>query len=271
METDFLQLRGKTILVTGVANRRSIAWSVAKVLEEAGARLVFLFRSPELRDKNLALLGKENAETCVCDVEDEAQVAGLAPWAAENSLVFDGILHSIAFANYSEGIRPFHEVKKRDFLQAMDISCFSLAALCNALKANLAENASIVTLSISSTKMAAESYGYMGPVKAALDSSVVFLAKSLTSQVSPHIRVNAVGASPLKTSASAGIPGYIDAYLFAEKATLRHQALETSEAANVAAFLLSPRSSGINAQTIVVDAGMSCNYFDSDIIHTQQL
>ena len=119
--------------------------------------------------------------------------------------------------------------------------------------------------------MAAESYGYMGPVKAALDSSVVFLAKSLTSQVSPHIRVNAVGASPLKTSASAGIPGYIDAYLFAEKATLRHQALETSEAANVAAFLLSPRSSGINAQTIVVDAGMSCNYFDSDIIHTQQL
>ena len=139
--------------------------------------------------------------------------------------------------------------------------------VCNALKDHLAPDASIVTMSISSTKMAAESYGYMGPVKAALDSSVVFLAKSLTSTVSPEIRVNAIGASPLKTSASAGIPGYVDAYLYAEKATLRHRALETPEAANVAAFLLSRRSSGINAQTLVVDAGMACNYFDSTIIH----
>ena len=152
-------------------------------------------------------------------------------------------------------------------MAALDVSCFSLVALCDALKGLFSPEASVVAMSISTTRMASESYGYMGPIKAALDSSVVFLAKSLSANVSPRIRVNAVGASPLKTSASAGIPGYVDAYLYAEQATLRHQAVQTAEVANAIAFLLSDRSSGINAQTLVVDAGMSCNYFDNQLIH----
>ena len=181
----------------------------------------------------------------------------------------DGLVHSLAFANYSEGFQPFHDIPRQDFLQAMDISCYSLVRVCHHLKGMFAPDASIVTMSISSTRMASESYGYMGPVKAALDSSVVFLAKSLAANVSPDIRVNAVGASPLKTSASAGIPGYVDSYLYAEKATLRHRALTTAEAANVVAFLLSPRSGGLTAQTVIVDAGMSCNYFNDKLIHHQ--
>lgn len=265
---DFLNLEGKRILILGVANRRSIAWNVAKALLEAGARPLYVFKDQTLLEKNRPLIG-DDAPAAVCDVEKEDDLLTLRNFVASNAPTLDGILHSIAFANYSEGLKPFHQVKKADFLQAMDISCFSLMNVCNALKDFLAPDASIVTMSISSTKMAAESYGYMGPVKAALDSSVVFLAKSLSATVSPEIRVNAIGASPLKTSASAGIPGYVDAYFFAEKATLRHRALETAEAANVAAFLLSRRSSGINAQTIVVDAGMACNYFDSTIIHPQ--
>mgnify|MGYP000160611556 CR=1 FL=1 len=112
--------------------------------------------------------------------------------------------------------------------------------------------------------MAAENYGYMGPIKAALDSSVVFLAKSFSK--TSKVRVNAVAAGLLKTSASAGIPGYVDSYLYAERATLRKKALETGEVADVATYLLSPRSSGINAQRIVVDAGMGVNYFDAEIV-----
>jgi enoyl-[acyl-carrier protein] reductase I len=112
--------------------------------------------------------------------------------------------------------------------------------------------------------MASENYGFMAPVKAALDSSVVFLAKSF-SQFS-RVRFNAVAPGLLRTSASAGIPGYVDAYLYAEQATLRKAALQTSEVANVAAFLLSPRSSGMNAQHLVVDAGMSVNYFDRELV-----
>jgi enoyl-[acyl-carrier protein] reductase I len=112
--------------------------------------------------------------------------------------------------------------------------------------------------------MAAENYGYMAPVKAALDSTVAFLAKSFSAF--SNVRFNAVCPGLLKTSASAGIPGYVDSYLFAEQATLRRQAVQTDEVANVAAFLLSPRSSGVNAQGIVIDAGMSINYFDKRIV-----
>jgi len=112
--------------------------------------------------------------------------------------------------------------------------------------------------------MAAENYGYMAPIKAALDSSVCFLAKSF-SQFS-KIRFNAVCPGLLKTSASAGIPGYVDSYLFAEKATLRKQAVQTEEVAATIAFLLSPRSSGINAQGLVIDAGMGVNYFDNALV-----
>jgi enoyl-[acyl-carrier protein] reductase I len=104
----------------------------------------------------------------------------------------------------------------------------------------------------------------MAPIKAALDSSLAFLAKSF-SRFS-QVRFNAVSPSLLKTSASAGIPGYLDSYLYAEQVIPRKEAVETQEAANVAVFLLSPRSSGINAQSLVVDAGMSINYFDADVI-----
>ena len=116
--------------------------------------------------------------------------------------------------------------------------------------------------------MAAENYGYMAPVKAALDSSVCFLAKTFSKF--SKVRFNAVNPGLLKTSASAGIPGYIDSFLHAEKATLRKEAVQTEEVANTIAFLLSPRSSGINAQRIVIDAGMEINYFDEEIIREKQ-
>ncbi len=263
---DFLQLEGKWILVAGVANRRSIAWHVAQGLREAGAHVLYLFRNQELLEKNRSLIGPE-ALAFPCDLEHPEELPAMAQWVAGHTSRLDGILHSVAFANYSQGLLPFHQIPREDFLQALDISCLSLPRMCHALQALLAPDASIVTMSISSTRMAAESYGYMGPVKAALDSTVVFLAKSLTHSLSPEIRVNAVGAAPLKTSASAGIPGYVDAYLFAEKATMRHRALETREAADTALFLLSPRASGINAQTLVVDAGMGANFFDDTILH----
>ena len=115
--------------------------------------------------------------------------------------------------------------------------------------------------------MAVESYGYMAPAKAALDSSLAFLAKSF-SRFS-EVRFNAVSAGLLKTSASAGIPGYVDHYMFAEQVTPRKRGLSTEEVANTAVFLLSDRASGINAQRIVVDAGMETNYFDAAVVkHT---
>jgi enoyl-[acyl-carrier protein] reductase I len=262
MPTDFLQLAGKRILVMGVANRKSVAWHISRVLIEAGAEVVYSVRSQERRQQVQALVGE--APVVVCDVEFEDQIERLARDLGERYDVIHGLVHSIAFADYEEAVKPFHETRRRDFLRAFDISCFSLVAVSNALKNRFSPDASVVTVSISTTRMASENYGYMAPIKAALDSSLAFLAKSF-SRFS-KVRFNAVSPGLLKTSASAGIPGYVDSYLYAEQATLRKEAVRTEEVANVAAFLLSPRSSGINAQRIVVDAGMSTNYFDADLV-----
>lgn len=263
----FLSLENKTILVFGVANKRSVAYHIAQIVEQEGARVVYSVRSAERRESLAKLL--EGREIHVCDVEHEYQITNLAESVRAKHSKIHGIVHSIAFANYENFSGQFHEVRKGDFLQAVDVSCYSLVAIARAFKDLLDEHASVVTISISTTQMAAESYGYMAPAKAALDSTVTFLAKSF-SRFS-KVRFNAVCAGLLKTSASAGIPNYMENYLFAEQATLRKQALTCEEVANVAAFLLSERSSGINAQGIVVDAGMGRNYFDADIVkHTTQ-
>lgn len=264
---DYLNIVGKRFIVFGLANKKSIATAITAILKEQGAEVILVVRSPE-RIKNAEKLFPD-CPAFVCDVEDEAQISrvrdeiGMAVNAGEGGCI-DGIVHSIAFANYSNGLTPFHATEKKDFLQAVDISCFSFISIANHFKDLLSYDGAMVTISISTTRMAAENYGYMAPIKAALDSSLCFLAKSF-SEFS-RVRFNAVAPSLLKTSASAGIPGYIDSYLFAEQAMLRKQALSTKEAADTAVFLLSGRSSGINCQTIVVDGGMSVNYFDQAIV-----
>jgi enoyl-[acyl-carrier protein] reductase I len=266
--SNFLQFAGKTILVLGVSNRKSIAWHVGQVLTEAGADVVYSVRNEARREKVQSLVG--NAPVLVCDVERDDQIAQLRDQVAEIRPTLHGMLHSIASADFSAltdtetGLKPFHQTPKTAFLRAVDVSCFSLMALSNAFRDLFDPDASVVTVSISTTRMAAENYGYMAPIKAALDSSLAFLAKSFSKF--SRVRFNGISPGLLKTASSAGIPGYVDAYLFAEQATLRKAAVKTEEAANAAAFLLSPRSSGINAQQLIIDAGMSVNYFDRDLI-----
>jgi enoyl-[acyl-carrier protein] reductase I len=261
-ELDFLGLAGKTFLVMGVANKKSVAYRIAQIIEQSGGKVIYSVRS-ETRKESLSKLLSDR-QVLVCDVEQQEQIESLANQLAAANVTLSGLVHSIAFADYPEGIRPFHETTRAQFLQAVDISAFSLTNVCNALKDRFANDASVVTIGISTTRMASESYGFMAPIKAALESSLAFLTKSF-SRFS-EVRFNAVAAGLLKTSASAGIPGYVDSYLYAEKVIPRGRAIETDEVANTAAFLLSPRSSGITAQSIVVDAGMSINYFDASVV-----
>lgn len=261
---DFLGLAGKKFVVFGVANKKSVAYHVAKTLEEADATVIYVVRSDD-RKKSLHKLLADK-EVHVCDVEFPEQIESVRNTIVAKHPKLDGLLHSIAFADYEGGMKPFHETGKKQFLRTVDISCFSFINLSNAFKDYFVDDASVVTISISTTRMASENYGFMAPVKAALDSSVVFLAKSFSDF--SNVRFNAVSPGLLKTSASAGIPGYVDSYLFAEQVIPRKRAVETQEAANVVCFLLSPRSSGLNAQSIVVDAGMAINYFDAGVIES---
>ena len=261
--SDFLQLGGKTILVFGVANRKSVAWHVAQSLEALGARVLYSVRSDARRKSLETLLA--GRPVYICDVEREEDVVRLAAdIAAAGHAPLHGIVHSIAFANYSDGFKTFHETQRKDFLQATAISAFSLVEIARAFKPHLARDASVVTIGISALLVTPDNYGYMGPIKAALESCTRFLAKSFSADTG--VRFNVVGAGPLKTSASAGIPGYLESYLYAEKLTFRKRNLTTQEVADAALFLLSGRSSGINGTTLVVDAGLGSNFFDKEII-----
>ena len=258
----FLDLEGKRFLVMGVANRKSVAWAVTQTLEAAGAEVIHSVRSAARLESLAKLLGDRKAYCC--DVEFPEQVEALAATVSGAHGSLDGILHSIAFANYSEGFKPFHETPRKDFLQATAISAFSLVEVAKAFKPHFKNEASVVSIGISSTDVTAENYGYMAPIKAALETASHNLAKSFSADTA--VRFNTVNAGPLKTSASAGIPGYLESYLYAEKLTYRKANLTTQEVANTAAFLLSPASSGINGQGLVVNAGMDRNYFDKEVV-----
>jgi enoyl-[acyl-carrier protein] reductase I len=244
-----------------VANKKSVAYAIGQVLTAEGARVVYAVRSRDRKESVTKLL--PGAEIHVCDVGRDEEILALSHEIGRAHPTVDGLVHSIAFLEY-DGRKPFHETSRRAFLQSIDVSCYSLIAVANAFKGHLANAASVVAVSISTTKMAAEGYSLMGPVKAALDSTICFLAKSFSAFSS--VRFNSVNPGLLKTSASAGIPGYADYYLYSERLTLRKTGVATQEVANAAAFLLSERSSGINAQGLVVDAGMAVNGFDTDIV-----
>ena len=260
---DFLGLKDKNVLLFGLANRKSVAFHVGRLLTECGANVLYSVRTAERAKSVRKLVGE--SPVYACDVEHQSQIDLLKADVERDVRALHGIVHSIAFADYSAGPLPFEKTPRGAFLQAVNVSCYSLIAIADAFRGLLDKKVgSVVTISISTTRMAAENYGYMAPVKAALDSSLCFLAKSFSQD--SEVRFNAVCPGLLKTSASAGIPGYVDSYLFAEKATLRKRAVETEEVANAVAFLLSPRSSGINAQGLILDAGMSVNYFDREIL-----
>ena len=265
---NFLQLPNKRFLVFGIANKKSVAYQIAAMLLSEEAIVDLVVRDESTAEKVQSLFPQQ--KVFVCNVENESEIVQLRHTIeaeggiAEATERYDGLVHSIAFANYGDGMKPFHETSKEAFMQALDISCFSLISICREFSGLLSKTASVVTISISTTRMASENYGFMAPIKAALDSSLAFLTKSF-SRFS-EIRFNAVAPSLLKTSASAGIPGYADSYLFAEKVIPRGRAVQTEEAAATAVFLLSPRSSGIVAQKIIVDAGMEINYFDKEVI-----
>lgn len=258
---DFLGVKDKTYFITGVANKKSVAYVSAKVLEEAGAKLIFSVQREEQLSKVEKLF--PNSELFIMDVEKEETIDQVATVLKDRGVKLSGLLHSIAFANLLDP-KPFHDTPWEDWAQADRISCFSLTSISGKFKDLFLDNASVVTISISDTL--ATSYGFLGPIKAMLDTSVAYLAKSFSNF--SQVRFNAVCAGPLKTSASAGIPGYIDNYIFAEKLTMRKQALKTQEVADTVVFLLSDRSSGINGTGIKVDAGMRANTFDQDVVKT---
>ncbi|HNV01763.1 MAG TPA: enoyl-ACP reductase [Vicinamibacterales bacterium] len=248
-------LTGRFGLVTGVANRRSIAWAIAKALARDGARLALTYQGERLLD-NVRELAAELEGPLVqpCDVTMDEQIADLYQIVGREFGGLDFLLHGTAFAPRAELSRPFLETSREGFRIALDVSVYSLIALARGAAPLMAARGggSILTLTYLGSDRVFAGYNVMGVAKAALESSVRYLADNLGPQ---HIRVNAISAGPIKTLAASGISGFggiLQAYR--ERAPLRRNT-ELEEVGEAGRFLLGPESSNITGQVLMVDSG----------------
>ena len=238
----------------GVANKRSIAWGIASAASKAGARLVLTYQSERLGE-NVRELAPALKDPLLlqCDVADDDQIASAMGRIREQVGHLDFLVHALAFAPREALDGMYADTKRDDFKVALDVSAFSLVSVSRAAVPLMqGRQSAIVTLTYLGSERVVQNYNVMGVAKAALESSVRYLANDLGPL---GIRVNAISAGPIKTLASSavgGISGMIK--LHAEKAPLR-RAVDIEEVGDAGLFLISPLSRGITGEVIYVDGG----------------
>jgi enoyl-[acyl-carrier protein] reductase I len=248
-------LEGKKALVFGVANERSIAWGVAKALHDNGAQ-VGLSYAGEILKKRVEPLAASIGSTFVeeCDVTKDEDIAAVAEKAHKAFGKIDVLVHAIAFANREELGGPYYKTSRAGFHTAMDISVYSFTALAGAFQPYLNEWASLMTMSYYGSQKAVPSYNVMGVAKAALESSVRYLARDFGPS---KIRVNAISAGPIRTLAAAGVSGFKGLYnKFAEAAPLREN-VTIEDVGGAALFLASDHAKRITGEVLYVDSGFN--------------
>jgi len=250
-----MSFAGKLGLIVGVANRRSISWGIAQALNAQGARLALTYPTERLEENVRELAEKlENPLVLPCDVSNDDQIAALATTLDQAFGGLDFIVHGAAFAQAAELSNPFVETSREGFRIALDISAYSLIGLTRACLPLMEKRGggSVVTLTFLGSDRVFPNYNVMGVAKAALESTVRYLAADLGQK---NIRVNAVSAGPIKTLAAAGISGFSTILtVYRERTPLRRN-IELSEVADAAVFLLSPASRAITGEVMMVDAG----------------
>lgn len=249
-------LEGKTGIVFGVANKRSIAWAIAKALAREGMRLAFTYQGERLKETVEELTQKEmpGVPLLPCDVTNDAEIDAVFNRVGEEFGHLDALLHSVAYAPKEDLEREFVLTSREGFRVAHDISAFSLVALTRAALPHFekAGGGSVLALTYLGATKAVEGYNVMGVAKASLEASVRYLAANLGPR---NIRVNALSAGPVNTLAARGIKGFTGMlHHHAERAPLRRN-VELDEIAKAGLFLLSPNSSGITGETMFVDCG----------------
>jgi enoyl-[acyl-carrier protein] reductase I len=249
------ELSGAHGLIIGVANKRSIAWAIAKAVSDAGARLAVTYQGERL-EENVRELAADLADPLILplDVASDEQIDGVAKRCGESFGGLDFVVHGAAFAPRDELTRPFVETSRDGFRQALDISAYSLIAVARAAVPLLEKRGggSVLTLTYLGSERVFPNYNVMGVAKAALEASVRYLAADLGAK---NIRVNAISAGPIKTLAASGIGGFSGILqVYRERSPMKRN-IETSEVADTARFLLGPGGRGISGEVLMVDAG----------------
>jgi len=246
-------LEGRVAVVFGVANKRSIAWSIAQGLHAAGAKLAVTYQNErlELEAKDL-ILSLPGAEGFMCDVSDDVQIERLFAQLKERYGKLDVLVHSVAFAPADELKGEFVSTTREGFRIAHDVSVYSLIALTRAAAPLMEDGGSIITMTYYGSTRVVPRYNVMGVAKAALECSVRYLAYDLGKR---KIRVNAISAGPIKTLAARGIADFSDMLkAHAERAPLQRN-VDVNEVGATGVFLASDASSGITGEVIYVDCG----------------
>jgi enoyl-[acyl-carrier protein] reductase I len=248
-------LQGKRIAIFNIANKRSIAWSIAKSMDAQGASLILGYQNERTRSavEELAKeLTREPVAILPCDVSYPEQIEEVQDHIREGVGTIHGLVHSLAFAPRESLQNAYLFTEREHFLTALEISTYSLVALARALTPVFADKASITTLTYLGSEKVMPSYNVMGVAKAALEASVRYLAHDLGPA---GVRVNAISAGPINTVAARGVSGFLDILeVHEQKAPLR-RTVEGREVGDTAAFLASDLSSGITGEIIYVDTG----------------
>ncbi|RLA68205.1 MAG: enoyl-[acyl-carrier-protein] reductase FabI [Epsilonproteobacteria bacterium] len=247
-------MKGKRGIVLGIANKKSIAYGIAKACQEQGAQMAITFLN-ERFEKKLAPIAEELdcvARLYPCDVSKEEEIQALKTSLEKDMGKIDFIVHSIAFAP-KEGLSGrFYDMSKEAFSLAMDISVYSLIEVVRVLKPILSDNASILTLSYYGGVKYIPNYNLMGVAKAALEMTTKYLAEDLGKD---GIRVNAISAGPIKTLAAAGIGDFSFMLKWNKAHAPLKENVSINQVGNSGMYLLSDLSSGVTGEVHYVDAG----------------
>jgi len=244
-------LTGKHGLIVGVANKRSISWAIGQAAAAAGARLALTYPGERLEENVRELAATlENPLVVPCDVSSDEQIADVATRIDREFGGLDFLVHGAAFAPGDALSNPFSQTSRESFRVALDVSAYSLIGLTRVVAPLMARRGggSIVTLTYLGSQRVFTNYNVMGVAKAALESTVRYLGPQ-------NIRVNAISAGAIKTLAAAGIAGFSSILqVYRDKAPLR-RAVDQSEVADAAMFLLGPSSRAVTGEILMVDAG----------------
>ena len=248
-----IDLSGKSGIILGVANDRSIAWAIADILAQAGARIALTYQNERLKERVSRLADTLDGALLVeCDATDDQQISAMFQRVEEAFGEISFLVHSIAFANREDLSRPFAETGREGFRLALEVSAYSLIPLVRHAAPLMKNGGSVVTMTFDASQKVYPGYNVMGTAKAALEHEVRQLAFEYGAQ---NIRLNAISAGPLETLAARGIHGFRDMKrMHAEKAPMGRN-ITADEVAKTALFLCSDMATGITGSIIPVDAG----------------
>lgn len=257
-----IDLSSKRALIMGVTNQRSLGWSIAAKLHEAGCQLAFSYQGERLKGELEKLTdGIEGVRLYQVDVTNPGEVDTMVADLKDAWGELDYVVHSIAFAPREAMDGRYIDTTRDDWVTALEVSAYSLVAAAQGLEDMLNENASMVTLTYYAAEKVVPKYNVMGVAKSALEASVRYLAYDLGKK---GVRINAVSAGPVKTVAARSIPGFMKMYKRVAGMAPLGRGVDQEDVGNLGLFLLSDMASGITGETVYVDAGYHVMGMDLD-------